>query len=172
MALIVEDGTGLATAESYISVINASTYHTNRGNAAWAALASDAVREQALRKATEFMTQTYRLRWSGYRKTTTQALDWPRYEAPRPDSGSMALSYYASDAVPAEVANACAELALRASAAALLADQTTPKTETTVGPITVRYADGARQSKRYPAVDALLAPLLAYGAASARVARA
>jgi hypothetical protein len=36
MALIVEDGTGLANAESYVSVADATTYHANIGNTAWA----------------------------------------------------------------------------------------------------------------------------------------
>ena len=35
MALEVEDGTGKSTAESYISVADATTYHTARGNSTW-----------------------------------------------------------------------------------------------------------------------------------------
>jgi len=35
MSIVVEDGTGLATAETYISVADATTYHTARGNSAW-----------------------------------------------------------------------------------------------------------------------------------------
>ena len=35
MSLVTEDGTGLPTAESYISVADATTYHTARGNAVW-----------------------------------------------------------------------------------------------------------------------------------------
>ena len=38
MSLIVEDGTGLAGAESYVSVTDADTYHDKRGNTAWATL--------------------------------------------------------------------------------------------------------------------------------------
>ena len=67
MAIVVEDGTGKSTAESYISVADASTYHTARGNTAWAALTTDALREAALRKATDFMRQVYRSRWQGYK---------------------------------------------------------------------------------------------------------
>ena len=67
MSLEVEDGTGKATAESYISVVDASTYFTARAVTAWAALASDALREAALRKATEYMIATYRDRWQGVR---------------------------------------------------------------------------------------------------------
>ena len=46
MTLIVEDGTGLANAESYVSVADATTYHANIGNTAWAAITSDATKEQ------------------------------------------------------------------------------------------------------------------------------
>ena len=166
MALIVEDGTGLSTAESYISVAGASSYHTARGNAAWAALASDTLREQALRRATDYMQQNYRMRWSGYRKTDTQALDWPRYEVPKRDVASLTWSYYENDEVPVEVSNACAELALRAAAADLLADLGPPRTGVSVGPISVTYADGARQRTRYAAIDSLLAPMLNSGSGS------
>ena len=97
MSLIVEDGSIVTGAESYISVADASTYHTARGNAAWAALASDAVREQCLRKATDYMEQVYRSRWQGCRVGETQALSWPRYD--------VEVEGYAvdSDIVPTEV---------------------------------------------------------------------
>ena len=49
MSLIVEDGTGKSTSESYISVADASTYFAARAVTSWAALATDALREAALR---------------------------------------------------------------------------------------------------------------------------
>jgi len=169
VAIVVEDGTGKADAESYISVSDASSYHSARGNAAWAALASDTVREQCLRKATEYMGQVYGEAWAGYRVSSTQALDWPRYEVPRRDIGAVGylLAFWASDAVPEAVQRACAELALRAASGDLLADLGQPAIEKTVGPITVRYAEGARQTKRYPAVDGMLTPFLKAGGTSA-----
>jgi hypothetical protein len=42
MTLIVETGQGLPDAESFISVADADTYFTARGNAVWAALTDDA----------------------------------------------------------------------------------------------------------------------------------
>ncbi len=81
MSIIVEDGTGLATAESYISVADASTYFTARGNTTWDALdegEATAAREAALRLATDYMTAVYRDRWEGVRYTEGQALCWPR----------------------------------------------------------------------------------------------
>lgn len=139
MALVVEDGTGLADAEAYIAVADADAYHAARGNAAWAALATEA-KEAALRLGADYMGAVYGLRWCGARLTTTQALDWPRD----------------AEGVPAAVVRANAELALRASAGALLADQGPAVKSETVGPLSVTYMDGARQSMRYALVDALL----------------
>lgn len=167
MALIVEDGTGRADADTYCALADATTYHAAMGNAAWAALATDEVREQALRRATLYMGQTYRLRWAGYRKTDTQALDWPRHNVPKPDtSDGRFMAYYDDDVVPVEVRNACADLALKASAGDLLADQSQAVIERTVGPITTKYAAGSSATKRFVAVDRLLAPLLADGGSS------
>lgn len=174
MALIVEDGTGKSDAESYSSVADATTYHTARGNAAWAALASDTIREQLLRKATDYMVATYRTRWAGYRKTTTQAVDWPRYEVPILDSATEGTyaAFYASDEVPTAVARACAELALRAIDGDLAADLDVPVTSEQVGPISVTYAEGARQTKTYRAVDAMLAPFFEASGGMIKVSRA
>lgn len=181
MALIVEDGTGKADAESFISVADANTYHTARGNSAWAALASDTVREQMLRKAADYMEQVYRMRWKGQRVTATQALSWPRAWVSREDyyrTGSVppvsidGSFYYASDEVPTEVARACAELALRAIDSDLAEDLGVPVTSETVGPISVTYAAGARQTKTYRAIDAMLSPFLEGAGGQLKVSRA
>lgn len=173
MALIVETGQAGSDSESYVSVTNADTYFSNRGNATWAALAT-AAKEQALRKATDYMGQVYRLRWAGYRISTTQALDWPRYEVPRKDTGSGGYyaSYYADNAVPTEVVNACCELAVRASAETLSADLDAPAIREKVGPIEIERAQGVRETKKYPAVDNLLAPVLTGSSGSMKVSRA
>jgi hypothetical protein len=159
MALEVEDGTGKANAESYISAADAGTYHTSRGNAAWADL-SEPEQEAALRRATDYMLQTYRQRWSGYRKYTTQALDWPRLNVEIRDTTLYGITYVETNVVPAEVKRACAELALRASEGALLDDLDPEVTSESVGSISVTYAPGARQIKKYPAIDRLLGAYL------------
>ena len=157
MTLIVEDGSGKSDSESYISVADASNYHTVRGNTAWAALATDALREAALRRATDYMRQAYRSRWQGYKVNEDQALDWPRYD--------VEVEGYAvdSDIVPTEVKNACAELALRASAADLNPDLTQGVLSEQVGSISVTYDKASPQFTRYRAIDALLSPYLKAG---------
>jgi hypothetical protein len=180
MALIVENGTGLANAESYVSVADATTYHANRGNAAWAALASDTVREQLLRRATDYMMQTYRLRWNGTRVNGVQALDWPRAYVKRQDyeyqglNGSTFIGgyyYYPSNEVPPEVKNACAELALKASSSTLLADLTQGVKRKKVDVLEIEYDQYSPQTKRYVAIDRLLAPFLSGSSASHQVVR-
>jgi hypothetical protein len=174
MSLVVEDGTARSDSESYISVSDADDYHAKRGNTAWAGVAQVSDKEALLRKATEFMIGAYRQRWMGYRAKSTQALDWPRYEVPMPDAvmNNQYMAFYPYNEVPVVVQRACAELALRAIDGDLAADLDAPVIEETVGPITTRYAQGARQNKVYQAVEAMLAPLMDGGGNSIPVRRA
>ena len=164
MAIVTEDGTGKADSETYISVADASTYFSERGNTTWAAIASDALREAALRKGTEYMVSTCRSRWQGCRTTpTVQALDWPRV-------GVVVDGVYVdSDEIPTEVERACAEFALRASSADLQADLTQGRIKEKVGPIDVTYDKSSPQQKRYKSLDAMLSPFLRGGGGAANI---
>lgn len=176
MALITENGTGLANAESYISVIDATAYHAARGNAAWAALADDATREQMLRRATDFIEQLYRDRWAGYRVSLTQALSWPRYEAPVKDAHSPTFgnlrAYYPSDAVPTLVAKVCALLALRAISGELSAIPDVAVKRKRVGPIDIEYFEPVMPVRSVADIEEMLRPLLAGSDMNIRVVRA
>lgn len=174
MALVVEDGTGRADAESYCSVATANAYHLARGNAAWAALASDTLREQALRNATDYMA-VYRARLAGYRLSSLQALDWPRYMVPMKDAFLYpgGISYYPSNSVPVGVQNACAELALKAAAGTdLTPDLDPPVVREKVGPLETEYLPGTRQTTTFFAADLLLQPFLCGDGNSMKVSRA
>ncbi len=166
MALVVEDGTGLANAESYISVADATTRHANLGNTAWAALASDTLREQALRRATDFMLQSFRQRWIGQRRLITQALDWPRYGV------DVDGFYVPSDSVPADIANACADLALKAAAGDLAPDLTRGVVRRKVGPLEIEFDRYSPQNPRYVAITGALAPYLMGSSMNAQLVRA
>lgn len=172
MALIVEDGTAKTDAESYISVADASAYLSNRGYSGFTGLASDTDREEALRKATDYMVQVYRLRWDGVRKTSTQALDWPRSFVKRPDFEYSGLNgytviggdyYYPSDEVPAEVANACALLAEKSVAGDLSPDIERLTKREKVDVLEVEYADNAPAYTQYRAIDNMLAVFFGQG---------
>lgn len=165
MALEVEDGTRKSNAEAYISVAGADAYFSIRGNAAWALLTTPA-KEQALRKAADYMEAMYSQRWQGTKASQAQALSWPRFD--------VSVDGYAilSNVVPVAVQRANAELASRASVGDLLGDLGAQVRSETVGPISVTYADGARQVTRYALVENILAALLASGLRMVQVARA
>jgi len=164
MALIVETGSGSATAESYISVADATTYHNARGNEdAWDAIDD---KEAALRKATDYMGQKYRGLWAGVRANNEQALDWPRYDVPKVDGPGGYRSfpnYYPFDVVPVEIMRACAELALKTADGELLVDTDRATQSESVGPLSVTYFDSSGQQKRFAAVDGLLRPFIGAG---------
>ncbi len=165
MSLIVENGTGLSSAESYISEPDSVTYQLLRGNTTWNTI-TVAQREEALRRATDYMGQVYRQRWQGTRVNSVQALDWPRYEV-------VVDGYYLlSNVIPQAVKNACAELALKAAAGELYADQSQGVLSEQVGPIKVEYDKSSPLKVRYKAIDALLAPFFSDTGASALNLRA
>lgn len=171
MPIIIETGEGLADAESYASVAAADARCASLGLTAWAALA-EADKEIALRKAMIFMA-TYRTRWAGHRVCQRQALDWPRY--------GVGVDGFAvpSTIVPADVVNACIDLAVRAgSGEDLLPDLDTGSNaikRDKVGPIDTEYFQNTTDAReRFVAVDALLAPYFgaAGGGNSMKVTRA
>jgi hypothetical protein len=162
MALIVEDGTGKADAESYLSVADATAYHTKMGNKeAWAAVGNEAAKEAMLRQGADYLRDRYFGRWMGVTTTLTQRLDWPRI-----GTYYRTRQFVASDVVPEEIKNACAELALRAASAALNPDTTQTIKREKIGPIEVEYDEFSPTATSYAAIDAMLAPYLLIGATS------
>jgi hypothetical protein len=173
MPFIVEDGTGVADANSYASVEAADAYFVDRGNATWAAL-TEPQKQQALIKATDYLDRKYESRWRGTRALESQVLGWPRQYA----------SYFGNwrrpilpNIVPPPLIQACAELAVRAASAELLPDieagANIVKREK-VGPLEVEYAESSATAALpvYNAVADILQPLLQRGAAVAGVVRA
>ena len=165
MALIVEDGSGLASAEAYCDVAFADAHHASRGTAeaSWVDLDVE-IKEACLRRATDFMLQSYRGAWKGVMVLPdTQALDWPRYSV---YTDPAVLYARPSDSVPPEVKRACAELALRANSSDLTSDvaPTGAVLSEQVGSIAVTYANAATSQTRYTSVDRMLGPLLLDGA--------
>jgi hypothetical protein len=164
MSLNVETGTGASNSESYISVASADTYFSDRGNTTWSVLTT-AQKEQALRKATDFMLQRYRPYWLGYRNSSTQALDWPRaYVSINPAEVVYQLDI-SNTIVPVEVQRACAELALRSTTYTdgLLPDVSDLVTEETIGPITTKYDSRSPDTPLYKSIDAMLSIYLKDG---------
>lgn len=176
MTLIVEDGTGKVNSESYASVADADAYLGARGYTDWTDL-TEGQKEIALRKATDYMVQVYRLRWKGDRKTATQRLDWPRVDAAIPDRpvgyGSFS-AVWPDTVVPPPVIEGTTMLALRVSQGTELSpDIEPPVTSERVASIAVTYAQGSSQIVRFREVDNVIGPLLKRGGLSSiGVARA
>lgn len=169
MALIVEDGTGKADAESFISVADADDYHAKRDNTAWATLSTPR-KEALLRKAADYLLQMYSLKWAGYRTNDIQFLDWPRTYVPRRPAELYSTEipytedfYYPANVVPREVMYANAELALRGESEDLSIESERLTTEESVGSLTVRYDKSARDKRTFPFIDNLLRPFLKGG---------
>lgn len=181
MALIVEDGSIVSGAESYISVADADLYFSNRGEATWAALAAN-VKEQLLRKSTDYLVQAYRLKWKGSRVGAEQALDWPRNFVERDDFQASQLNgysmiggvyYYPNNIVPIEVKNACAEMALKANNGELAPDLDKRTIREKVDTLEVEYSEYGVEYVRYRAIDNALAPFISnsYSGAIRKVCR-
>lgn len=180
MAFIVEDGTGLSNANAYVSVADADSYNSDRGNTLWSDLSTQE-KEQAIVRATDYMVQVYRLRWKGYRVLPTQALDMPRSFMIIDDFQYAGLNgytiiggnyYYPNNIVPTEVKNACIELAMRASQGELNPDLTQGVIREKVDVIEVTYDQYSSQSPRYKAIDNMLQPFFSGSQNSHRVVRA
>ncbi len=157
MTLIVEDGTGRADAEAYASCGAFKAYCDGRG-VDWSALPDNEI-EALLRKGADWLGGAYGGRLAGWRVSARQALDWPRAAVPRRDAGGCV--YYDSASVPAGVARANIEAALRARAGELAADLGQAVKRRKVGVVEVEFQDFSRATTSYPVIEALMAPFMA-----------
>jgi hypothetical protein len=186
MALVVEDGTGVAGADSYAAVATANAYWANRpqdANAAlWTAAAAVAGKQDgALREASAYLDATWGTLYRGVRLTATQGLLWPRI-----DRSALALTDTLSTvalleaeqvltdlpllgadglpmaALPAQIVTATIELAARATAARLAADKTEQGwlKRRKVGPLEREWGGPGIQGGSYGFVDVLLGPVI------------
>lgn len=167
MAFLVEDGTGLADANSYTSVEFADAYFAERNITAWAAIATTDLKQGYLVQATDYINFRFGPRLAGERLTTTQALLFP-------------IDLY--DGMPVNILKATSEYALRAKSGPLAPDPTTnatgmavTETAKKVGPLETKtkFASSGAGSmparfKPYPAADALMVEFLNSGSSVIR----
>ncbi len=118
MALIVEDGTGKTDADAYVAAAFVTTYQAARGRAAWAVFSST-VKDECVRRATDYIDLRFGARFRGTRRTGTQALEWPRRDA-YDNSG------FAYQGIPTALQKACAEYALISGLVGELAARPSP----------------------------------------------
>lgn len=159
LALIKEDGTGKADANSYASAADGDAYHDGHLYAsAWTA-ASAGNKDAALVMATRLIDAEYQ--FNGVRTTDAQALAWPRYRCPDPDRDSRLLlggNWMPENQVPKNVLAATCEMAREL----LIADRTVaPAGEgfkyQNVGGIQTGYDKTDRRPIISPVAQAMLA---------------
>ena len=156
--MIVEDGSVVADADSYVSVEAADAYATSRGLSAWLALANDA-KEPALIRATDHLERKYATRWKGCLVApATQPLAWPRKDVPARAPGVD----LPTDAIPTFLRQACIELAVRSASGTDLSPDAgrTVLREKVVDVIDVEYSASGRQALEFTTVENLLQPYL------------
>lgn len=158
MAIMVEDGTGLPDANSYVSVADAEEYATDRGLTF--ASASTLLKEAALIRATTAIDASYRSQFPGWKADGRgQALEWPRTDAYDRD-----LNLIPSNEVPIEVVQATIEAAVRELA---VPGSTMPDLErggaiksVKAGSVAVEYADNAESGTVFSILGGIIAPVL------------
>ena len=155
MALIVEDGTGLSTANCYITRAGYITYHTDRNNLVAAGLDGAAI-DAAILYATVWMDARYN--WRGEIVDDDQALGMPTEDGVDDQGRDI-------EDLPLKVAYACAELAymhyqkpLNSIVGPLVIEQ-----EVT-GAVKRKFSDRAgNEGSRFPIVDMMLKGLYTSG---------
>ena len=165
MAIVVEDGTGLANADALASEAEVTAYFVAYGLSTQWTSASTSDREIAIRKCTQYLEVA--ADWEGVRKFEEQALAWPRYWVFDQDG------YLVSDfEVPIRVKQALAEVIRRylVDPNVILPDESSvensvKRTSVKVGPLEeeVEYAGGVSvntSTKLFPLVWKLLKPFL------------
>ena len=151
MALVPEDGTGLAGADAYAAIATVDAYATARALTAWTG--ADSVKEAAIREATVYLDTTYS--WNGAIKLVTQALAWPR-------AGVTDREGREVTGLPQRVIDACCELAAMKITAALVTSRTEAEIASVqAGSVAVSYVAGnrVREAERFTWADRLLTGL-------------
>jgi hypothetical protein len=151
MPLIVEDGTGLANAEAYLSVAAFKTWADAWGKSYTGQ--TDTVIEQKLRAASAYIDTLFR--YKGQRLQAAQAMEFPRVSLV--DWSGLTVT-----GVPNRVKTACAELTFKAFSEELYVDldRGGRVTSESVGPISVSYAPDAPEGKTFRFAQQLLAPFV------------
>lgn len=157
MALVIEDGSGVAGANSYITVAEARAYASTRGLSLPVA---DSEVEQLLISAMDYL-ESYRDRYQGRKTSPSNPLQWPRVGV------VLDGAPWPSDAIPVELKSAQARLAVEAQTQQLFVSSDGREIiKEKVDVIEVQYAEGSVGASGQPyfaAVEALLEPLLRSG---------
>lgn len=154
MAIVVEDGTGLSTANSYESVAGADAYFSiiPMYSDTWADY-SQQVKENKLQLATRVLDA--RTNWEGSKYVETSALRWPRSGVTDRDGISVD-----TDVVPVAVKAAVCELIRILDAEDITSGQDIERLKfLKVDVLELEYQEGDSQSRIPDYIDYVLAGL-------------
>lgn len=155
IAIILEDGTGVANANSYVSIDDIKAYASGRGISL---PTSDDAIASLLVEAYDFVI-TYECKFSGSRTfPLTQTGAWPRKEA------TMYGEDLASDVIPGPVKTAQMQIAIAANTGIVLFPSQTGAAvkREKIGPIDTEYENGTWSASNLPVlsnVELTLRPL-------------
>lgn len=154
MALVIEDGTIVTGADSYVTVAEADTYWSDRGDPSqWTALTT-AQKESALRQATEYLEVNFCFK--GCLEDTSQPLSFPRSEFYDREGRLLA----GAGIIPTAIKNAQIEIAIRIAINNTRLDTNTSDNNIIrerVGDHEVQFSSGARNEfTAYAYVNKLL----------------
>ena len=163
MALTLEDGTGIANADSYVASATIDTYAAGSPIGQWwLALATQLLKDDCARQAARYLDSVYASpnRLTGRRQYPTQGLAWPRAYCFDRDSVPVNQNYIPPPWVTAQI-----ELALRAAqyGSTLTPDLTRIggfARREQVGSVSIEFMPGAPAQRQYPYVEQVLAPIL------------
>lgn len=156
IVIIVEDGSGVLNANSFLTVVEMRTYAANRG--VTLSPDDDVVGAMGI-KATDYL-EAQCCRYQGSKTDESQALCFPRTGVYLGNSETE----FPSDGIPNQLKAAQGALVMAVAAGIELLPNTTAAdyiTEETVGPITTKYANpvSVGMSPNLNAAEALLAVL-------------
>ena len=142
MAFLVEDGTGLAASNSYLSIADYKTYWTDRGVTIGE---SDAEIQAALIRSSDYVD--FNNNFIGTKSLSTQNMEWPRYNA----YDQLGVAY---SGVPSDLEKAIAEYTAREIASTTTTDSTLspdPTYDATGGKLILKRskAEGLESEKEY-----------------------
>lgn len=158
MTLVVEDGTGVANADSYVSLAEIDAYATAYGKTGWPGSLITADQEVHARRATKFADNKYS--FPGTPKTGTQGLFFPVQEL-------YIRGWKLTDGVPRCLKDAVCELAIISANGTDLVDSVAARAYTYRKVV----MEGLEKTERYESennenifrsVELLLAPLLIF----------
>jgi hypothetical protein len=158
--LVVETGSIVAGANTYVSLSEVNSYHSVRGNSAWAALASDTIRENCILRAMDYIEKVYHGLWKGYLVNMDQPLAWPRAFAKRADSTGYAEQYYSQTVIPPVLKSAVCELSLISSTEDLVSNEEKRTIREKIDVVEVEYAPSATSQTNWKTATLWLNPLL------------